>query len=610
MKTTILGLIFLSVSMFLSAKNVTGKVADKVTGKFVYMARVTCDTMEVFTDNAGYFVLNVPQPRATLKIEKQGYVTLEVKVSESMMTVFLEPIPVKNEIVMMDEEYDVAKVNLLSGTVSGVSRQAVAHSKALYIMPMSVPVPANNEEFSAFEESVFSFVATKPLSTFSTDVDRASYAIVRRDLNRGYKPDVSSVRVEEMINYFNYSYRKRKDVPITVSLGATECPWNSKNKIVRIGLQTPEIEREKLPASNFVFLVDVSGSMQDADKLPLAKRALVAFVKNLREGDRVALVTYAGSTKVALSSTPAKDRSVIISSIESLSASGSTAGAEGLQLAYAEAQKGFKKEGNNRIILVTDGDFNVGPSSVDELKEIVKSNRDKGIFISVLGFGSGNIKDNRMETIADNGNGNYGYVDNFQEAQRILLKEFGSTLFTIAKDVKVQVEFNPAVVEAYRLVGYENRALNSEDFNNDKKDAGDMGVGQQVTALYEVSMKGEQAMIDPLRYRSESAKVQENDGSEIAFVKIRYKEPESQESKLISTPVKMSLLTMQPDSETLFASSVAMFGMLLRNSDYVQKGDYATVANLAVKSKGNDGDGYRAEFVRLVEVAANLSENR
>ena len=605
MKTTILSLIFWSVALLVSANETEGRVVDKATGKYVYMARVTSDTLEVFTDKAGRFTLNLTKSITTLKIEKAGYKTLTASFSP---IIYLEPEPEKNILLSDDNTYEMEEAIMLSRSVHGVSKLMPTSPKRESVMASYATIPVDREEFTTFEEGGFCFTTQKPLSTFSTDVDRASYAIVRRDLNGGIKPDVSSVRVEEMVNYFNYNYTKTGKEVISISLATAPCPWNTKNRIVKIGLQTPDIDNDKLPVSNFVFLVDVSGSMQDADKLPLAKKALVSFVNNLRDEDRIALVTYAGSTRVVLPSTPAKKKQAIISAIETLSAGGSTAGAQGLQLAYSEAQSGFISEGNNRIILITDGDFNVGPSSVEDLTTIVKNNRDKGIFISVLGFGRGNIKDNRMEAIADNGNGNYGYVDNFQEAQRILLKEFGSTLFTVAKDVKVQVEFNPAVVEAYRLVGYENRALNAEDFNNDKKDAGDMGVGQQVTALYEVSVKGSDALIDPLRYQSASGKCNELKNNELAYVKVRYKDPDSKQSKVINTPVHTSVLQNEPDSETCFATSVAMFGMLLRNSDYLQEGDYSTVANWAVKSKGTDDDGYRAEFIRLVGVAAALSD--
>jgi Ca-activated chloride channel homolog len=618
-KFAILFFSVLSVLPLFAQSVIRGVVVNGNDNSPVYMVRITTAKELVYTDMKGKFQLSLNGSDSLLTFQKDGFETLNHFVRPLIVnTIKLQPVQ-----HVVADEYDgmPAQEYELSGVVTGLNmsktksvktvmlREQLAYSSSENFVVPSVCYEPNTEEYSQFEESAFKTVNLHPLSTFSVDVDAASYAVTRRHINSGMLPPPNSVRVEEMINYFRYEYPKPEDRdPVSVSLSADICPWNTDHYLIRIGLQTKEIKTEKLPPSNFVFLIDISGSMRSSDKLPLAKASLKTFLGTLRDDDRVAIVTYAGSTRVALASTQVKNRQNIIRALDNLSSGGSTAGAEGLKLAYSEAERGMIKKGNNRIILVTDGDFNVGPSTVDDLKRLIKDKRDKGIYISILGFGRGNLKDNRMEAIADNGNGNYGYVDNLQEAHKILMKEFTSNLFVVAKDVKVQVEFNPVQVESYRLVGYENRALAAEDFNNDKKDAGEMGADQQVTALYEISMaySNGNPVVDPLRYGKKEIKV--NDfADEIGTVKIRYKNPGSEESKSIVSRIDGNVLNAKNvDSEFKMAAAVAMFGQILRKSDYVENGDFSTVANMLAELDYNDKDGYKAEFLRLVELASKL----
>lgn len=623
MKKIVLAFLVLFSVVNLSAQHVLkGKVLDKANGKPLYLVKVTYANQLVFTNKAGEFELQTPKIKDELTFAKEGFITKNELIEvHSIKTISLRRL-INEDSTIANQQLDyldelmvtAPKVEhqALSGSVSGVAttRRILGVKKSGRIYQPSQPQHQYNaSEYSKSEESGFKAVSLQPLSTFSIDVDVASYAITRRHINNGMLPPQNSVRVEEMINYFNYEYPKPKNGdPLAISLSASGCPWNDNNFLLRVGLQSKEIRRDRLPRSNFVFLIDISGSMSAQDKLPLAKAALKTFLSTLREDDKVSIVTYAGSTRVALESTPVKHKKEILHALKNLNSGGSTAGAEGLKLAYDQAERAYIDEGNNRIIMVTDGDFNVGPSSVRDLKKLVKSKRDKGINISILGFGQGNLKDNRMETIADNGNGNYAYVDNLQEAQRVLMKEFASNLFVVAKDIKVQIEFNPALVASYRLVGYDNRALAAEDFNNDKKDAGEMGANQQVTALYEISMINSDGkpVVDPLRYSTQT-KAQNDFADEIGTVKIRYKNPKSKVSNLIVTRIDNDLLERgNVDEDFRMTVAVAMFGQLLRGSDYIEKGDMSTVANLIANKRGQDEDGYKAEFMRLVQLASNL----
>ncbi|MBN4081804.1 von Willebrand factor type A domain-containing protein [bacterium AH-315-C07] len=481
--------------------------------------------------------------------------------------------------------------------------------------PVTPPIynESNREDYAGIVENEYLYAIQDPLSTFSIDVDVASYANTRRFLTQGQLPPKDAVRIEEFINYFNYEYSQPegKD-PFSVEIEASECPWNKKHKLVHIGVQGKDIPLEDIPASNLVFLIDVSGSMNHSNKLPLLKKGMEMLVGQLRSKDRVAIVTYAGNAGLVLESTPGSKKLKILSSIAQMNSGGSTAGAAGIKLAYRIAKENFKKNGNNRIILATDGDFNVGISSNKELEELIEDKRRDNIFLTVLGFGMGNYQDSKLETLADKGNGNYAYIDNMMEAKKVLVKEFGSTMYAIAKDVKIQVEFNPAKVKAYRLVGYENRMLEAQDFNDDKKDAGELGAGHTVTALYEIVPTGvesdlELPDIDDLKYSSAS---NGNFGNELLTVKLRYKKPkEDVSTKLVFVKNDESTDLENSSNNFKFSASVASFGMILRDSKFKGEITYDDILVLAKTAKGADDEGYRAEFIRLVEQADLISSS-
>ena len=467
----------------------------------------------------------------------------------------------------------------------------------------------NTEEYGRIVENEFLSVAENPLSTFSVDVDRAAYSNIRRFLRDGQRPPRDAVRIEEMVNYFTYDYPDPSGAqPFSVTTEVASCPWNERHRVLLVGLQGRRMKTADLPANNLTFLIDVSGSMMEPDKLPLVKEGLELLVNQLRPKDRVAIVVYAGNAGLVLPSTPGSDKGTILSAIQSLEAGGSTAGGAGIKLAYDVAKQNFVDGGNNRVILATDGDFNVGASSDGELEQLIESKRNDHIFLTVLGFGTGNIKDSKMELLADKGNGNYAYVDTLAEARKVLVSEMGATLFTIAKDVKLQIEFNPAKVASYRLIGYENRLLRKEDFNNDAKDAGDIGAGHSVTALYELVMPGDDsgtASVDPLKYQT--AKVTAA-SPELLTLKLRYKEPEGDTSKLLTYTVSDSHADVTSASNNLrFASAVAEFGMLLRDSKFKGDATYDEARALAQKSLGRDFEGYRRDFLTMIGDAQNLS---
>lgn len=471
----------------------------------------------------------------------------------------------------------------------------------------------NTEDYSAINENDFHAVTNQPLSTFSIDVDRASYSNIRRFLNAGEMPPADAVRVEEMINYFNYNYSNPTGkAPVAIHADMAVCPWNTGHQLVRIALKGKEVAKNNLPPSNIVFLIDVSGSMSDENKLPLVKQAFKTLVGQLRPVDKVAIVVYAGAAGQVLPSTSGDNKTTILDALDKLEAGGSTAGGAGIQLAYKTAAENLIRNGNNRVIIATDGDFNVGASSDGELQRLIEQEREKGIFLSVLGFGMGNYKDNKLETLADKGNGNYAYIDNFEEARRTFVTEFGGTLFTIAKDVKLQIEFNPRFVQSYRLVGYENRLLQNEDFNNDKKDAGDMGAGHTVTALYEIIPAGgkpdQPLAVDPLKYQLPAAAT--GNTSEVLTVKLRYKEPTDSTSQLISQVLNWKKQDIKDAPEDFrMATAVADFGLLLRNSAHKGDATWEQVLKLASNARGADEEGYRAEFIQLVKKAQLISNN-
>jgi Ca-activated chloride channel family protein len=470
--------------------------------------------------------------------------------------------------------------------------------------------PVDREQYDKIDENPFYSARSRPLSTFSIDVDRASYANVRRFLMQGSAPPKDAVRIEELVNYFPYEYQEpTNDAPVAVNAEVGEAPWHTGHRLVRIGLQARRLELSSAPPANFVFLIDVSGSMQSADKLPLLKQAFVLLVQQLRPRDRVAIVVYAGSAGCVLPSTPGSNKGAMLEALARLEAGGSTAGGEGIRRAYDEAVANFIRGGNNRVILATDGDFNVGVSSDAEMVRLVEEKRRSGVFLTVLGFGQGNLQDAKMEKMADHGNGNYAYIDNLLEARKTLVHELGGTLYTVAKDVKIQVEFNPARVRAYRLLGYENRLLADEDFADDRKDAGEVGSGHSVTALYEVIPTGvasdEQVREpDELRYQERRGEVRDG-GAELLYVKVRYKEPDGDRSRLLSRPV-MDERARTMSRDFRFQAAVAEFGLLLRESPHRGSADWGRVVAAARESLGRDPEGYRAEFVRLAEAAGAL----
>jgi Ca-activated chloride channel homolog len=472
--------------------------------------------------------------------------------------------------------------------------------------------PYNTEDYDNIVENRFLESIQNPLSTFSIDVDEAAYSNIRRYINNGSIPPAGAVRIEEMINYFDYTYpQPQNDDPFTVNTELSECPWSPQHRLVHIGVQGKEIPVQHLPNANIVFLIDVSGSMDEPNKLPLVKSSMKLLADQLRPDDKVAIVVYAGNAGLVLPPTSGTKTTAIKEAIDQLEAGGSTAGGEGIQLAYKVARENFIKGGNNRIILATDGDFNVGVSSDDELVSLVEKERKSGVFLSVLGYGMGNYKDNKMQQLADKGNGNHSYIDNINEARKVLVSEFGSTLFTIAKDVKIQIEFNPTKVQAYRLIGYENRMLAAEDFNDDQKDAGELGSGHTVTALYEVIPAGIKSefigKVDALKYQPAKTMTTTTGGDELMTIKLRYKKPDGDVSKLIVHPVTDAHLALASTSENFrFSAAVASFGMLLRNSAFKQNASFQQVIGLAKGAKGTDANGYRQEFINLVQAAGSL----
>ena len=473
-------------------------------------------------------------------------------------------------------------------------------------------LPVDREQYDEIVENPFIAVAADPLSTFSIDVDRASYSNMRRFIMQdGQLPPRDAVRIEELVNYFPYDYSEPEgDDPLAIHTEVAPAPWKPQHQLVRIGLQARRVKVENLPQSNFVFLLDVSGSMMPPNKLPLVKSAMRLLVNQLRAKDRVAMVVYAGSAGLVLPSTAGDQKDRILDAIDRLEAGGSTAGGEGIRRAYDEAVANFIRGGNNRVILATDGDFNVGASSDAEMVQLIEEKRRTGVFLTVLGVGEGNLQAAKMEKLADKGNGNYAYLDNIAEAQKVLVHELGGTLYTVAKDVKIQVEWNPARVQGYRLIGYENRLLRNEDFADDKKDAGEVGSGHSVTALYEVVLVGAQTdekirMPDSLRYQRRESQSTSAAGPELLFVKVRYKQPDGDQSRLLSQPV-LAGADQKPSVDFQFQAAVAEFGLLLRNSDFRGKADLGHVIAAAREARGRDADGYRAEFVKLAEAVRGI----
>ncbi len=618
----------------------------------------------VVTNQSGRYDLNAPDGSA-LVVSFIGYQTKTVAIGKrDTLDVYLDPsnstlnevvvtgyqTQLKKDITGSVSTVDVASAkqlnstsaeNLLQGQSAGVTvtppAAPVAGSSVttLGAVTYKSPAPAgratfnkslkyynNNtsnpadESYKTINENGFSNAKDNPLSTFSVDVDAASYSNVRRFINNGQLPPVDAVRVEEMINYFKYNLPGPSNgEPVGITTEISSAPWNQKHLLVRVGLKARTIDMSRLPASNLVFLLDISGSMGEPNKLPLVKASMKMLVDQLRSEDRVAIVVYSGEVAMKLPSTPGNEKQRIKDAIDELQAGGSTAGGAGIKMAYRIARENYVKGGNNRIIMATDGDFNVGDSSDGDMETLITRERYSNVPITIMGFGMGNLKDSKMEILADKGNGNYAYIDNLTEARKTLITEYGGTMYMVVKDVKLQVEFNPAKVQAYRLVGYENRLLAKEDFNNDQKDAGDMGSGHTVTAFYEIVPTGViddySGGVDPLKYqKTNSATPATPYSDELMTVKFRYKQPNSDQSKLSVAIVKDRPASFNSTSADFrFASAVAEFGMMLRNSQFKQNGSYDQAITIAKNAKGSDDDGYRAEFVRLAETAKSLAGN-
>ncbi len=608
-----------------SSRQVNGSVTDgsgqPVVNAFVL---VKGTQTKAVTDNKGNFMLQVNDNDAVLVIIAAGFDTKEVKLgAQTRITIQLTAVVVDRTAKEKAESRVLGYTAMANKTVASLNETVMIRGgvvRGLDINPgkhyPGMRDAYNREGYDHIIENPYLATKGNPLSTFSIDVDAASYSNIRRILNGGQLPQQGAVRIEEMINYFNYTYDQPKDdKPFSVYTESAVCPWNGQHQLVLIGLQGKKMSTADLPPSNLTFLIDVSGSMFSEDKLPLVKASLKLLVDQLRPIDKVAIVVYAGNAGLVLPATNGENKMLIKGAIDRLEAGGSTAGGAGIQLAYKTARENFNKKGNNRVILCTDGDFNVGASSDDALERMIEEERKSGVYLTVLGYGSGNYQDAKMQKLADKGNGNHAYIDGLNEAKKVLINEFGGTLFTIAKDVKLQVEFNPEKVQAYRLIGYENRILSKEDFNDDKKDAGDLGSGHTVTALYEIVPPGvvlpDSTSVDALRYQvtGKTQKIKSsNHNNELMFVKLRYKEPDGETSKLLSVPVNAGTGTIETASENFrFAAAVASFGMLLRDSKYKGASNYSFVKSLAESAVGKDTEGYRKEMLGLIDKAAILS---
>lgn len=606
---------------------VTGKVTDETGAALAGVSvHVKGTSTGVSSDVNGSFRITAPGSNSTLVFSAAGYVTAEIKINGRTSI----SITLKAASQTMQEVVVVGMAQKQRKAVTGsVSTLYGAPPSSAYYQPVydqiqqyrtdkdGIKEDFNREGYDKITENRFLKVKDNPLSTFSIDVDAASYSNIRRFLNQGQLPPAGAVRIEEMVNYFTYQYPQPvKNEPFSINTEISDAPWNKDHKLVLIGLQGKKIPTENLPASNLVFLIDVSGSMQDPLKLPLVKASMKMLVDQLREEDKISMVVYAGAAGLVLEPTSGDEKTKIKDAIDKLEAGGSTAGGAGIKLAYKTARENFVKGGNNRVILCTDGDFNVGESSDDAMERMIEQERKSGVFLTVLGYGMGNYQDAKMQKLADKGNGNHAYIDGISEAKKVLVNEFGGTLFTIAKDVKLQVEFNPAKVQGYRLIGYENRMLAKEDFNDDKKDAGELGSGHTVTALYEVIPVGVKSdflqKVDSLKYQKNTAPlISSSQTEEILTVKFRYKAPDGDVSKLIEHPVLDKQVALTKTSDNFrFAAAVAQFGLLLRESEYKSAASYDNVLNLARKAKGYDEEGYRSEFVRLVESARLLAKGK
>jgi Ca-activated chloride channel homolog len=613
-------LVFLLAAVLITATSysakLSGVVYDKQNGNTISKAKVLLVkalgiTNTAITDANGNFeFVSLNEGDYFLRIEKSGYEVYEQKISltgdkEIKVELILKAKPIEDNVVVQDKE-EIEKTALFN-TKRSYSAEPVGAGMGYTGNSYDyVATDWNTESYDFIDENNFKNTLVDPLSTFSIDVDRAAYANVRRFLNQNTMPYPDAVRIEEMINYFDYDYPQPSgEHPFSTSLELGVCPWNKDHKLLLIGIQGEKMESENIPPANLVFLIDVSGSMNSSNKLPLLKQSFKILVDQLRPEDRVAIVVYAGAAGCVLESTPGSEKAKILAALDLLEAGGSTAGGAGIKLAYKIAKENYVRNGNNRVILATDGDFNVGESSDAAMERLIEEKRDDGVFLTILGFGMGNYKDSKMEKLSNKGNGNYAYIDNILEAKKMFVEELWGTLYTIAKDVKIQIEFNPAYVKGYRLVGYENRLLNKEDFNDDTKDAGEIGSGHSVTALYElIPADSDETVgdVDDLNYQ----KVNIKRSNDLMTLKIRYKKPDEDISKLIESKISVAAFG-ETSGNFKIAASIAQFGMLLRDSEFKGEASYESTLALAKSAKGKDEFGYRNEYIGLIETALLLS---
>ncbi len=653
-----------SASLVFSQTTIVGKVIDGNSGEDIFAANIVISQNKTFvigeiSDLEGNFCIQVNPGKYDMEVSVIGYSTQKitgiiakagqatkmnvhlstgVQLDEVVVTGYKVPL-IKQDHTSVASTYTseqirnlpTRNINAIAAATAGVSssdegtsvniKGSRSNTKDYYVDGVKVckksknqsktkskkehpkPIDNSNEEYNHFVENEFLASSDKPLSTFSIDVDNASYSNARRYLNNYQMPPKDAVRIEEFINYFDYDYPQPKSVdPFSINTEISDCPWNSGNKLVHIGLQGYELPKGQMPPSNLVFLLDVSGSMGSQNKLPLLKKAFKLLVQQLRQEDKVSIVVYAGASGLVLPPTSGSDKHKIIAALDKLRSGGSTAGAAGIQLAYQTAESTFIKNGNNRIILATDGDFNVGTSSNAALVKLIEEKRKSGVSLSILGFGMENYKDGKMEQIADNGNGNYAYIDNYEEAKKVFVQEMGGTLHTIAKDVKLQIEFNSNYVKEYRLIGYVNRKLKDEDFANDKKDAGDLGAGHTVTALYEIVPAGSKSVNK--NFFNQVFKKSNQSNEDWMTIKLRYKKPDGKKSKLLNVKATNKNISLASASDNFrFSAAVASFGMLLRDSKFKGDADFDKVLKMAQTSLGKDEFGYRNEFLELVKKA-------
>lgn len=613
---------------FTGTGSISGYVTDAQTGSGIPDAVVVLNANHYFTtDSTGLFLIDkLEADTYALEISATGYATssMDVSIADNEQKVIYIPL----ELPVVSIADSIGKMQMQKPEKKYRTKDAQANAPMLlydqvaeadisyYMVEKEGQVFEDNgnntEAYNKINETGFRETIKEPLSTFSIDVDNASYSNIRRMIEYGYSIPEDAVRIEEMVNYFDFTYAQPKGSdPFSINFEMSACPWNKETQLVLIGLQGKEVDMREVDPSNLVFLIDVSGSMGESTKLPLVKESLKTLVNNLNPNDRIALVVYAGAAGEVLPSTPCSNKQAIFSALDKLESGGSTAGGAGIQLAYNIASKNYIEGGNNRVILCTDGDFNVGASSDGEMTRLIEEKRKSGVFITVCGFGMGNLKDSKMESIADNGNGAYYYIDSQKEASKVFGTDLRGTLFTIAKDVKLQVEFNPAYISSYRLIGYDNRVLANEDFDNDAKDAGDLGAGHKVTALYEITLSkttkqptGTESTSDQTDYKYQTHTVDKNayNSGELMTLKMRYKEPDGTTSKLLEKVLYNQPVAFAATSDNFrFACAVTEFGMLLRASEFAGNSSISNVITLATGAQGADTFGYRKDFIKLVK---------